>query len=378
MTAKKLVAAALAFSLALPMAAFPQQPYAARNVILASTFDLDGEGADADQVVAVAELADSTTFTLAADPDVCRLVDATVTDGDSSISAGTVTITGTDCWDYPIKATYAAAGGTGVRTGTLIAFDSANPVRGSGAYFKTITSVVSGVLTGESGAADTITVGVAAQARSWPMYGAATRTPSGKRWVNIFGQYDVNCLVTNGAATTDVVAVTAATTACFENVSVNDLLIFNIGGEILVRKVATRADADTITVNTGITIATAGVNFSYRKFYYFADPIDGWIPVKGWDTVSFMVQVDANASTGGVVSSIECAVESTDAPGTYDIVFEEDTATVATGAAGTDATTLDLRLKPHYTHCRAAVSFGTTDDGDTAPENIDIVVGFRH
>lgn len=375
MTFKKLAATLLCALIAAP--AYPQAPYLARPVPLALTFDLDGEGVDAAQVVTVATLADSTTFTIAAQPDVCRLIDATVVDADSSISAGTLTITGTDCWGYTITATYAMTGGSGVRTGTLAALNSANPVKGSGAYFATITSVISGVLTGESGVADTLTVGVAAQAKSWPMYGRATRTPSGRRWVDVFGQYDVDCLVTNGAATTNIVGVSTSTTACFENVSVGDLLIFNINGEMFLRKVTTRTDADNIIVNTGVTIAAAGVNFSYKKLWYFADPIDGWIPVKGYDVVSFVVQVDANASTGGVVTSIECATASNDAPGAYDLIFEEDTATVATGATGTDTTTIDLRLKPHYTHCRASLKFGTTDDGDTVPEDIEIFVGFR-
>jgi hypothetical protein len=207
----RIFAALFVLVTALPV--WAQVPYTARPVVLASSFDLDGEGVDADQVVTVATFADSTTFTIAAQPDVCRLIDATVVDADASISAGTLTIVGTDCWDQALTVTYAAAGGSGVRTGTVIAND--DPVRASGAYFKTITSVISGILTGEGGAGDTLTVGVAAQAKSWPMYGRATRTPSGKRWVDVFGLYDVNCLVTNGAATTDVAAVSASTTACF-------------------------------------------------------------------------------------------------------------------------------------------------------------------
>lgn len=361
----------------LPLAASAQQPYFARQAVLASSFDLDGEGADDDQVVTDTLIVDSNTYTIAAQPDVCRLVDVTVTDADATITAGTLTILGVDCWGYALVATYSLNGGSGVRTGTVVAADSANPKKASGAYFSIISSVSNGVVTGE-GVGDNLRVGYTSNsAKGWPMYGQQTATPSGGRWIDVFGSYLVRVLIKNGGATTDVVAVSASTTAPFENVAVGDMLILNVNGEIFYRKVATRADADTITVNTGVTIPAAGVTFSYRKRFYFSDPQDGWIPVSGFDVATFMVQVDANASTGGVVSSIECATFTTDYFGVPDVIFEEDTATVATGAVGTDITTIDFRLKPNYTHCRASVRFGTGDDADAAPEDIDITVGLR-
>ncbi len=358
------------------IAAPAQVPYSARDVVLASDFDLDGEGLDADQVVAVATFADSTTFTILAQPDVCRLINATVVDADASISAGILTVVGTDCWGAPLTVTYLATGGSGTRTGTVIA-TGPGVIKASGAYFATVTSVISGVLTGEGGAGDTLTVGVLAQARSWPMYGRQTTSPGGKRWVDVFGMYDVPVLVKNGAATTDVTAVSASTTAPFENVSVGDMLVFNVSGEMFARRVATRADADTITVADAVTLPTAGVNFSYRKLYYLADPQDGWMPVKGYDYFSCVIQTDANVSTGGVISSVECAALVANVFGVPDGLFEEDTNTVATGATGTRTVGIDLRTSPHYTHCRCSVRFGTTDDADSAVEDIDIIAGFR-
>lgn len=343
---------------------------------LASSFDLDGEAADATQVVAIATLADSTTFTIAANPDVCRLVDATVVDANSSITVGTLTIDGLDCWGYPLRVTYNMAGGSGVRTGTVVAAGTANTIKASGAYFSTIATVVSGVLTGEGGAGDTLSVGYTSNsAKGWAMYGTEARTVGGtRRFVDLFGKYDVNVLVTNGATTTDVTAVSAATTAPFQNVSVGDLLLFNVGGDVVVRRVATRADADTITIATGLTIPAAGLNFSYRKRYYFADPIDGWISVQGYRAVSFAVEVDANANTGGVISSIECAsAMSSDGP-SREVVIEVDTDTVASAATGFAVTSIILTELPHYTHCRAGLRFGTGDDADAANEDIDMTV----
>lgn len=369
---------ALALFAALPALAHAQTTVTNDFAILASNFDLDGEAADDDQVVVSVQLADATSYTILAQPDACRLLDLTITDADSSVTAGLVTITGTDCWDYPMKATFTfTAGGTGVKTWVLTAFDSANPIRASGAYFKTVTAVSNGALTGEA-AGDLIKVGYTSNsAPGYPMYGAYVSSPSGRRRVDPFRSYPVTVLVKNGAATTDIVGVTTATTAAFENVSVGDMLIFNVSGDIIIRKVITKADADTITVNSGVTLPTAGVNFEYKRFFYFGDPIDGWIPIGAADVVSFAVEVDANADTGGVVSNIECATFLTSDPPGSEVEVSIDTVTVASGGTGEDVTTIDLRLTPHYTHCRAGVKFATGDDADGANEDIDIVIGIR-
>lgn len=361
--------------LALPAAvAVPQTPYAARTVVLAESFEMDGEAADADQVVTVAAITDSTAYTIVANPDVCRLVDITTVDGDDSITAGTLTILGTDCWGYPLRVTFALVGAPGVLTGTVADFDAQTPARASGAYFATITNVDTGVVTGEDGA-DTVTVGYTSNsALAWRLYGRQSRRPDGSRFVDILGQYDVPQLVTNGAATTDIVAVAAATTAPFQNVSIGDFLHFNINGQQIVRRVVTRADADTITVSPGVTIAAAGVNFSYRKAFLSTDPIDGWINVAGYGVFSAIVEVDANTSTGGVVSSVQCAVAVSEDQPNGNVVHEVDTDTVASTATGTAATSVILRELPHYTHCRVGVRFGTGDDDDTGAENIDIAI----
>lgn len=369
---------ALAVAGWLPPSLVADSTYISRQATLASSFDLDGEAADPDQIVTAANgvITDSTSYTITADPDTCRLVDVTVTDANSSITVGTLTIDGFDCWGYPLRATFNLAGGSGVRTGTVAAFSSATEIRASGAYFSDVTSVSNGVVTGEGGAGDTIEVGYTGNsAKGWVMYGTESRTPSGRRFVDIFNSYAVNCLVKNGAATTDVVGVSTSTTACFQNVSVGDLIQFNIAGDQIVRRVATRADADTITVERGVTLPTAGLNFFYKKRYYSQDPIDGWINVQGFKTFSVSVEVDANADTGGVVTSIECASAASGDLPTQEVVQEVDTDTIATGATGTNATSVILSELPIYTHCRAGIKFGTGDDADAANEDIDIVVG---
>lgn len=382
---RKLIAGlASAFILLLPSILLAQGTTTpvAKFAILASNFDLDGEAADANQVLAPTQVADSTSYTIVAQPDTCRTINITVVDADSSMTVGTFTVDGTDCWGRPQRATFNLAGGSGVRTGTLATYTVGGATYAavaSGPYFATVTTISNGVVTGEGGAADTVAVGYAGinSVASYPMYGTYKTTPSGKRRVDPFDSYDVRCPIKNGAAATDVVGVSPATTACFQNVSVGDLIIVNVSGELIMRKVATRADADTITVNSGVTIPAAGVNFFYKKFWLFADPIDGWIPVQGWDTVDFAFEVDANVSTGGVTANLECATFLTSDPPNSEVEVTLDTTNVGTGTAGEKVTTIDLRLTPHYTHCRHGVKFGTGDDGDGANEDIDLIIGLR-
>lgn len=381
---KRIIAGLIAILAALPMMASAQGTTtpSVKFAILASNFDLDGEAADAAQDLAATQVADSTSYTIAAQPDTCRAINITIVDADSSMTVGTFTVDGTDCWGRPQRATFNMAGGSGIRTGALATYTvggTSYAAFASGPYFATLTTISNGVVTGEGGAADTVSVGYAGinSAASYPMYGVYKTTPSGRRRVDPFDSYDVRCLIKNGAATTDVVGVSTATTACFQNVSVGDLLVLNIAGEVITRKVATRADADTITVNSGVTIPTAGVNFFYKKFWLLTDPIDGWIPVQGWDVVDFAYEVDANVATGGVTFNLECAAFLTSDPPNSEVEITKDSTNVGTGTTGEVVKSIDLRLEPHYTHCRLGMKFGTGDDGDGANEDIDAVIGLR-
>ena len=375
MTRFRAVFASITLALLLALPAGAQAPYAARNAVLASNFDLDGEAADADQVVTVVVVTDSLAFTIAADPDVCRLVDVTVTDANSTITVGTLTINGFDCWGYPLRVTYNMAGGSGVRTGTVAAAGVGNVIRASGAYFSDVTDASVGVLTGEEAVVDTVTIGYTSNSvAGYPLYGRYTSTPSGRRWVDIFGTYAVPVLIS--ILDVDASAVAASTTAPFENVSVGDLFIVNVNGEMFTRLVTTKTDNDNIILSSGIP-TVASTAFSYKKRFFSTDPQDGWIPVSGFDTVVFAFEVDVNANTGGVISNIECATFATSDPPGSEVEVQVDTATVASGAAGEDVTTVDLRLTPHYTHCRAGMKFGTGDDADAAAENVDLVIGLR-
>lgn len=370
-TLRALVAAALLA--ALP--AWAQTPYAVKTYTLASSFDLDGEPSDPDQIVTVVALTDSATYTIAAQPDTCRLIDIEVTDVDLSITGGILTVIGTDCWGYPLAGTFTfAAGGSGLKTLTPASVSFAAPHKASGAYFSSITSVTTDELTGEDGA-DAVTVGYSDNSlKGWPMYGVESRTPSGRRFMDFSRSISGSAIVKNGASNVDITAVSASTTEPFQNLAYGDLIIFNVSGDVKVRKVLTVTDADNIIVDQGIDLPTAGLNFSYKKFVFSTDPIDGWIHVQGHKSVAFAIEVDANANTGGVVTSVECAsARSSDLPDD-EIVVELDTDTIAPSLTGVAVTSINLDELPMYTHCRAGIKFGTGDDGDTADEDIDMSV----
>ncbi len=365
---RKLVLGAALLFLAAPLAAQP--PISVQSMTLLSAFDLDGEAADANQVVTVIALTDSATFTVLANPDVCRLVDATIVDADSSISAGVLSITGTDCLGTVRTGTFTfAGGGSGVESFTMTGFPS------RAAYFATVTDVSTGVLTGETAVDDTVTIGYTSNSvNGWAMWGRlGSPFPGTVAGVNPNQWYEARRLITtSGANSLTLDGVTAANDP-FEDVAAGDLLYITISGTTFERKVLTRASADQVTINASVNIPSAGVTFRYKKLFFSTDPWDILaIPVRGYRTVLFDWSVDANANTGGVVTSLECTFEAVDFPTARWV--ELDTTTVA--SAGTQANTsesINLELLP-YAYCRFGLSFGTGDDADSAPEDINLAV----
>lgn len=353
----------LALAALLPLTASAQ--VAVERSTLMSAYDLDGEAADDNQIVTSADLDDSNTYTIAAQPDVCRLVDITVTDANSSISAGTITVEGTGCLSEARSCAFTfASGGSGVKTLTC--------TDGQGAYFANVASVITSALTGEDAGpgTDLVIVGYTSNSvNGWAMYGKLIpRGPMGEGAVDPFGYFDVNRpITTSGTSSTTVTSVGSASS--FELVAVGDLLIIPVQGRSYERKVTARASANSITVSSALTIPTAGVNFRFKKMYYSTNPADVMvIPVHGFKTLLLDWSVDANVNTGGVVTLLECTQDRVEFPGARWV--ELDTTTVA--SAGTQANTsesVDLTLLP-YLFCRFGLRFGTGDDGDGAAEDI--------
>jgi len=345
------------------------QTASVRTAVLAYSWDMDGEAADPDQIVTVVDLADSTSFAIAAQPDSCRLIDMTITDANSSVTVGTVTFTGTDCLGFPRVCVFdfgvVATRGSGVKTLPV----TVGPT-GSSCYLGAVTTVVSSALTGELNGTDLITVGYTSNsADAWTMYGIrGPDDPLGRHSVDPWNSLPVALNITTAGVDTTAVTSVAAN-AAFTNVAAGDLLLITIGGREEQRKVVTRADADNIVVNAAIKIPAAGVPFRYKKFFYSTDPHDDlWIPVQSENGITFSLNVAANVNTGGVISTVYCTTKGAGWPTTNNnTVFAPDT--TASTAAAKYVYNIDF-TKERFTHCKTALRFGTGDDGDGANEDI--------
>jgi hypothetical protein len=362
----------LALALSLTTLGHAQSPEGLTRATLLVAFDLDGEAADDDQLVTAAngDLLDAKTFTITAQPDSCRLLDMTVTDANSSISAGVLTVVGTGCLDEPRTCSFTfAAGGSGVKTFTC--------TDGQGAFFKTVTSITTGTLTGEGGAGvDLAIIGYTSNSvNGWATYGKLNPPgPNGELSVNPLAWFDVQYrITTTNASSTTITDVNGADDA-FAVVSVGDLLVIQTGGVSYERKVTAKASADSITVNQSITIPTVGVAFRYRKLYFSTNPAHIIaVPVGEFKTALFDWSVDANADTGGVVSLLECTADRVEMPSGPRWV-QIMTTTVATGTTQANTSeSIDLQLLP-YSYCRFGLRFATGDDADGADEDINVAV----
>ena len=332
---------------------------------LAVNWDMDGEGADTDQVVIAANgaLTDSKTFTLTANPDICRWVDITITDANASIVAGVLTVAGTDCWGDPLTATFTFSGGG---DGTYSLTQTASS-KASGPYFATVTSVTTGVLTGEDGG-DVVIVGYFQNSPfGYPAYGTRVDIPYAPyRYVSLDGKVaETTKVVATG--TTALAAATAGTNP-FARVAVGDLIGINPPNATMPlqwRKVVARADADNVTLDFAISTVAAGQGFWYKKFFLSTDPQDGWLRVGGNDALQFTFDVRSGTNTGGQISDVRCTNWFTSTPAPASAMF---TTTVASGTTATVGYSIDRRLTP-YEMCRIGVKFGTGDDTDAGPAN---------
>jgi hypothetical protein len=346
-----------------------------QRVPLAIAWDMDGEAGvltgNDDQIVLSSNLVDSKTHTVTASPDTCRVVDISVTDANSSISAGVLTITGTDCWGDTLTCTFTfASGGSGVKP---LVYGTGS---GLTCAFATITSVINGLLTGEDvPGTDLLKVGYTANPPiTYPIYGIR-KEAGGKRYVDPFlREMGKGTITVNGTA---VASFATADGGAFQNLAVGDLVYIVTDGQTFERRLTTVTDDDTAVIDVAIPTnsapaTTAEIRFFYKKFFKFVETNEAWVPVqRGREAAFFIFDVDANANTGGVTTSIECAVFSAFSSGNYDPNVQVDTDNVATGATGQATTAIDLSLAP-YTHCRGGISFGTGDDGDGAVEDLNL------
>lgn len=335
-----------------------------QRVPLAIGWDLDSESSDPDQIVTAVAITDAQTFTIAAQPDACRVVNLTIVD--TNMSAGVVTVTGLDCWGDALVCTWTATAGDD--TGAVaLTYSSGN---NSTCTFSSITSITTGTMTGESD--ETLAAGyTAAPAYLYPIYGTRTDM-DGLRYVDPFKSIPRQSVY----ATTTTLEAADTTGKPWTGAVAGDLVYLTVEGRTYERKLTTVTDDNTAVISSALpsSVGTTDlINVRLKKRFVLADATDAWIPVRGRDSFFVSFDVDANVATGGVTSSIQCSVYEN---GEFNNITEADTDNVATGATGTNTTSVDLNLAP-FTHCRVGAKIGTGDDGDTADEDINIFALIR-
>jgi hypothetical protein len=375
--------ASLLVAAVLPALCAAQSTYPQRRATLAYAWDLDGEAADPDQIVTAAngDLTDTKTFTITAQPDVCRLIDITQTDANSSITAGLLTITGTDCLGYArvcsLDYSVAANRGSGVKSPSVTTGPS-----GSSCYLAAVTTITTNALTGEGGAGvDLATIGYTSNsATGWPLYGTLLPVgASSEHGVDPLGSTtETRRITTSGAASA---TVTAVDHGAFTSVSVGDML--RVAG--YERQVTAKANINSITVHAPLALGAEGVPFAYQTRFFSTDPTDLMaLPITGYRTLFYTWGVTANANTGGVSMYLECTDKGAGWPTATWITLcpstgcvSGATASVASGAAQAGmAESINLEALP-FTHCRQGFKFGTGDDADVAAEVINAAFTLR-
>lgn len=323
----------------------------ASRVTVATLFDLDGGAADPEAVLGDTALVDNTSFSGLTDPDVCRPLDLTLTDVDGSVTAGTLTVTGTDCLGDVVVASYTFDGsGTGVKALSRVSGQASGP------YFRTVTSIETDTLTGE-GRADTVSVGFDADCPTqYLLFGVRQADRMKRRWIDPYvANTQTSPVTTSGALTAEL---TSYKGGAFDNVDVGDLLLFTLDGVDYERLVVAKADDDSVTLDRPVAIEGRGISFRWQKPFVSSDPGDGlWFDVTRYASVAFLFDQDAESSTGDLITVVECRAGRP--------TIATDTQTLDGDTTG--VSTVDL-LRTPYDECRVGLRFGTGDDADTVPE----------
>jgi hypothetical protein len=190
---------------------------------------------------------------------------------------------------------------------------------------------------------------------------------------------------TSGSSTT-VTGVTGAANS-FGPVSTGDIIFFQAaGGTALIRRVATNADDDTITVNAAVDLdITGGYAFTWLKVTCGTTASDGWIDVAGWAGKKISLEINQMVATGGVDFKFECR-DNTFATTAHQVYPGESSdcgtnGTLTSGVCNVATTTTgtwDLVFTPEeqWDACRVGFKIGSADDGDDLTTNAEIITAY--
>ena len=321
------------------------------RLTLAADYDLDGAAASTIAIHSADQIADSTNYTIDAQPDAPRLLVVTVVDADSSISACTYTVTGTTADGVVVTATTSLSGGSGSKVLAPVV------------NFASVTTAGNGVCTGEGGAADTVALGTSGNAGTVYLKTWGKRVPSSQGY-NRLDPYtwfqEPKTIKTSGSSVSITSGV--ASSGAFTFVQPQDLITFSISGEVFERVVVTKADANNITVDEVVNIVTP-VGYAYKHLLEGPDAENGWMGSQDFSSVSFIFNAEQIGDT--IHEIVQCRVG-----GAGSTVVTVLDSTVAT--AGIQTQTIDLSLIG-YQACRAGLRFDTNDGGGDAGGELEII-----
>lgn len=281
----------------------------------------------------------SSTYTLAHQPDVPRNITGTITDTTPSITAGTITIVGTDVNGVSQTEAWSLVGPTLTFTGTKL--------------FASVTSITGAGIVTLGGAGDeTIVMGVGSTVSysfcslSEPIESAGTSVTSGSS------------------------ATVTSTSSAFALVGVGDELTFtNVSGQNT-RVVTARASASSITVDSAVNLGSAGTATRYRTLTCGYGDTYGWMGLAPVHQALGIV-VRQMTATGG----LDYVVQGRQRRGLglpLPLVSGNFSAARTAGAAPTSTSGNVFEIADTITEVRVGFKFGTTDDSsDTGPEQVD-------
>lgn len=203
-----------------------------------------------------------------------------------------------------------------------------------------------------------------------------------------FGQATrVSTTVETSGSSTTITAVTA-TSGPFTNVSVGDVLYFQVSGAYVRRTVVTNADNDTVTVDEAIDLsAGAGYTFSYKTPVCGTTAADGWISVEGYSVA--LMQVNYLAGDLDTLDvSFECRDTTPD--GNIVQVYPGPTSACGFGTLATNVCTFatpaaipgagiayQVETNP-FEACRVALKYGSTDGAARESVNASLTLWRMH
>lgn len=310
-------------------------------------FNVNGAPADDDLVVVLVDLT-NTTLTLAAQPDVCRVLAAVVVDTTPSITDGDITFTGTACDGTALVEVEDASAGAGTYTTT--------------GAFATVTSIVTSAFVVLGGSSDeTIKIGTTATIGRDSAWGVALRGRGGTFSTSPYDAAPGDLIETSGSSAT-VTEVTASSNP-FEGLKAGDVLVVsNSGARPTYRVIDTWTDAGEVVVDEAVDWS-AQVEFSYYVIDAGSGAQDGWVDVGGCRNTSVTVQL---AQYTGDTNGVDWWVECREGPGeplpTQIYPDNEAGAAVRNFLLANREGRTRLDINSRYDSCRVRVFHNTLDD----------------